>query len=199
MDTTGGKSSTYEAQPGFIQHKNTFEIEKVGKFRPEDGQPLFLHAYPPVTRPTGLKMDDPDQAYRGQDLVDPAVIRPRHTRRERLRCQEEDRKKQQPGKALPTPVASAETTERVWYSESQVIETRSQPWPRHLDGKSDHDAMAVCDRYVTDAAQQEPSFRKLGQTPALPTPGYLTIVTPGDDVILSAKEAIETSAALPYT
>ncbi len=198
IDATEGRSSTSEAQPGFIWRRNTFEIEKVGEFRWEDGQPLFLNAYPPVTRPTGLKVDDPDQAYRGQDLVDPAVIRPRHTRRERLRRQEEDRKKQQAGKVLPIPVASAETIERAWYSGSQVIEIRSQPWPKHLDGSSDHDTLAMCDRHVTDAAQQEPSFGKLGQTPALLTPGYLTIVTPGDDVILPAKETIEISAALPY-
>ncbi len=56
----------------------------------------------------------------------------------------------------------------------------------------------MCDRYVTDAAQQEPAFGKLRQTPALLTPGYLTIVTPGDDAMLPAKQAIETSAALPY-
>ncbi len=128
----------------------------------------------------------------------PSTIRPRHTRRERLRRQEEDRKKQEVGKALPTPVASAETTERVWYHGSQVIETRTQPWPKHLDGKSDHDTLAMCDRYVTDAAQQEPAFGELGQTPALLTPGYLTVVTPGDAVVLPAKQAIETSAALPY-
>ncbi len=81
---------------------------------------------------------------------------------------------------------------------SQVIDMRSQPWPKHLDGSSDPNTLAMCDHYVTDAAQQEPSFGKLGQTPALPTPGYLTIVTPVDDVILPAKEAIEISAALPY-
>ena len=95
-------------------------------------------------------------------------------------------------------VASAETTERVWYSGGQVIETRSQPWPKHLDGISDHDTLAMCDRYVTEAAQQDLAFGKLRQTPALLTPGYLTIVTPGDDTILPAKQAIETSAALPY-
>ncbi len=53
-------------------------------------------------------------------------------------------------------------------------------------------------RYVTDAAQQEPSFWKPGQTPALLTPGYLTIVTPIDDAVLLTKEVIEISAALPY-
>ncbi len=94
MDATEGGSSTTEAQPGLTRHGNTIRIEKVGEFRREDGQPLFLNAYSPVTRPTGLKVDDPDQAYRGQDLVDPSTTRPRHTRRERLRRQEEDQKKQ---------------------------------------------------------------------------------------------------------
>ncbi len=143
-------------------------------------------------------MDDPDQAYRGQDLVDPSTIRPRHTRHERLRHQEEDRKKQQGGRTLPTPVASAETTECIWYSGGHVIETRSQPWPKHLDGKSDHNTLIMCDQYVTKAAQQESAFGRPGQTLALLTPGYLTIVTPGDDTILPAKKAIETSTALPY-
>ncbi len=56
----------------------------------------------------------------------------------------------------------------------------------------------MCDRHVTDAAQQEQFFQKHGQTPALVTPGYLTIVTPIDDVVLPAKEAIEISTAVPY-
>ncbi len=198
IDATEGGSSTTEAQPGLIQRRNTFRIEKVGEFRREDGQPLFLNAYPPVTRPTGLKVDDPDQAYRAQDLVDPAVIRPRHTRRERLRCQEEDQRKKQAGKVLPIPVASPETTERTWYSGSQVIETRSQPWPKHLDGSSDPNTLAMCDHHVTDAVKQEPLLGKLRQTSARLTLTYLTIVTPIDDVILSAKEAIEISAAQPY-
>ncbi len=85
MDATEGGSSTAEAQPGLTRRGNTIRIEKVGEFFREDGQPLFLNAYPPVTRPTVLKVDDPDQAYKGQDLVDPSTIRPRHTRCERLR------------------------------------------------------------------------------------------------------------------
>ncbi len=133
MDATEEGPSTAEAQPGLTRYKHTIKIDKVGEFRREDGQPLFLNAYPPVTRPAGLKIDDPDQAYRGQDLMDPSTIRPWHTRCERLRRQEEDRKKHQVGKTFPTPVASAETTERVWYNGSQVIETRAQPWPKHLD------------------------------------------------------------------
>ncbi len=198
MDTTETGSSTAEAQPGLTRYKHVVKINKVGEFCREDGQPRFLHAYPPVTRPAGLQIDDPDQAYRGQDLVDPSTIRPRHTRRERLRRQEEDRKRQQEGKELPTSVASAETTKRVWYSGGRVIETRSQPWPKRLDGKSDHNTQIMCDRYVMEAAQQEPACERPGQTLALLTPGYLTVVTPGDDTILPAKQAIETSAALPY-
>ncbi len=90
MDTTEEGSSTTEAQPGLTLHKHNIRIEKVGVFRRKDGQPLFLNAYPPVTRPTGLKVDDPDQAYRGQDLVDPSTIWPRHTRHERLRRARQD-------------------------------------------------------------------------------------------------------------
>ncbi len=179
MDATEAGLSTAEAQPGLTRYKHVIKINKVGEFCREDGQPRFLRAYPPVTRPAGLQIDDPDQAYRGQDLVDPSTIRPQHTRRE-------DRKRQQEGKALPTSVASAETTERVWYSGGRVIETRSQPWPKHLDGKFDHNTLIMCDRFVTEAAQQEPAFERPGQTLALLTPGYLT------------KQAIETSAALPY-
>ncbi len=198
MDATEAGLLTTEAQPGLTRYKHVVKIDKVGQFRRKDGQPRFLHAYPPVPRPAGLQIDDPDQAYRGQDLVDPSTIRPRHTRRERLRRQEEDRKRQQEGKALPTSVASAETTERVWYSGGRVIETRSQPWPKRLDGKFDHNTLIMCDQYVTEAARQEPAFGRPGQILALLTPGYLTVVTPGDDTVLPAKQAIETSAALPY-
>ena len=79
-----------------------------------------------------------------------------------------------------------------------MIETRSQPWPEHLDGKFDHNTLLMCDQYVTEAARQEPTFGRPGQTLALFTPGYLTVVTPGDDTVLPARQAIETSAALPY-
>ncbi len=116
MDATEGGPSNTVAQPGLVQHRRTFEIEGVDEFRREDGQPLFLNAYPPVTRPKEPKVADSDQAYRGQDLVDPSVIRPRHTCCERLRRQEEDQRRKQTGRALPTPVASAGMTERSWYS-----------------------------------------------------------------------------------
>ena len=71
----------------------------------------------------------------------------------------------------------------MWYSGGQVIETRSQPWPKRLDGKFDHDTLTMCDQYVTEAARQEPAFERPGQTLALLTPGYLTVVTPGDDTL----------------
>ncbi len=86
----------------------------------------------------------------------------------------------------------------MWYSGGQVIEIRSQPWPKRLDGNFDHDTLNMCDQYVTEAAQQEPAFERPGQTLALLTPGYLTVVTSGDDTVLPAKQAIDTSAALPY-
>ncbi len=83
------RPETIAAQPGFSLGRRTFRIEGVGEFRREDGQPTALYAYPPVVRPTEPMEGDLDQAYRGQDLVDPMVIRPRHTRRERLQKQEE--------------------------------------------------------------------------------------------------------------
>ncbi len=198
MDATETEPSVPEVQPGLTRYKHVIKIDKVGQFFRKDGQPRFLHAYPPISRPAGLQIDDPDQSYRGQDLIDPSVIRPRHTRRERLRRQEEEQKTQRKDKTLPTPVASAGTTERAWYSGDRLIETRSQPWPKDLDGKFDHDTLRLCDQYVTEAARQEPTFGRPGQTLALFTPGYLTVVTPGDDTVLPAKQAIETSAALPY-
>ncbi len=79
-----------------------------------------------------------------------------------------------------------------------MIETRSQPWPKQLDGKVDYNTLLMCDQYVTEAARQESTFGRPGQTLALFTPGYLTVVAPGDAIILPAKQAIETNAALPY-
>ncbi len=198
MDATEAETLVPEAQPGLTRYRRFIKIDKVGEFFRKDGQPRFLHAYPPVIRPAGLQTNGPDQAYRGQDLIDPSVIRPRHTRRETLRRREEEQRTQLKGKTLPTPVASAGKTERVWYSGDQVIETRSQPWPKHLDGKFDHNTLLMCDQYVTEAARQEPTFGRPGQTLALFTPGYLTMVAPGDDIVLLARQAIETSAALPY-
>ena len=84
-----GRPATIAAQPGLTVGRKTFKIEGVGEFRREDGQPTTLYAYPPVTKPTEPREGEPDQAYRGQDLVDPRVIRPRQTRRDRLQKQEE--------------------------------------------------------------------------------------------------------------
>ncbi len=123
MDATEAETPAPETKPGLTRYRRFIKIDKVGEFFQKDGQPRFLHAYPPVARPAGRQTDGPDQAYRGQDLIDPSVIRPRQTRRERLRRREEEQKTQLEGKTLPTPVVSAEKTERVWYSGDQVIET----------------------------------------------------------------------------
>ncbi len=82
MDATEEGPSTTVAQPGLVHRQCTFEFKGVGEFSREDDRPLSRNAYPPVTRPKELLGDDLDQAYWGQDLVDPSVIRPRHTRRE---------------------------------------------------------------------------------------------------------------------
>ncbi len=82
----------------------------MGEFRREDGQPTALYTYPPVARQTEPMGGDPDQAYRGQDLVDPMVIRPRHTCREHLQKQEETQKKRQAAPELPVAVGTAGAT-----------------------------------------------------------------------------------------
>ncbi len=74
MDTTEGRPTTIAAQPGLSIHQDTFQINGVGEFNQDNGQPISLNAYPPVVRPKEPLREDPDQVYRGQDLVDPAVI-----------------------------------------------------------------------------------------------------------------------------
>ena len=74
MDATETETLVPEAQPGLTRYKHVIKIDKVGEFYRKDGQPRFLHAYAPLSRPAGLQMDDPDQAYRGQDLIDPSLI-----------------------------------------------------------------------------------------------------------------------------
>ncbi len=133
--------------------------------------------------------DDLDQAYRGQDLVDPAAIRPCHTRRERLQRQEEAQQKRQTEGALPSSVSAASTIER---------SADDQPWKGNFTQSMDFDTLAMCDRQVTAAAQQSQLIPKQGPTPALVTPSYLTIVAPIDDTVLPAQEAMEVSAAFPY-
>ncbi len=76
MDTTEAETPVPEAQPGLTRYKNVIKIDKVGEFFQKDGQPRFLHAHPPISRPTGQQTEEPDQAYRGQDLIDPSIIRP---------------------------------------------------------------------------------------------------------------------------
>ncbi len=51
-------------------------IEDIGAFRCRDGQPLRLNAYPPVVKSAVLPQGGQDQAYRGQDLVEPATSWP---------------------------------------------------------------------------------------------------------------------------
>ncbi len=116
MKTTEERPDTIAAQRGLTLHKQTFEIEGVGEFNRSDGQPLYLNAYPPVVKPTELLEDNPYQAYRGQKLVDPAVIRPRHTSRERLQRQEEAQQRRRAGGTFSTLVGLAGMTKSPWYS-----------------------------------------------------------------------------------
>ncbi len=126
----------------------------MGEFRREDGQPTALYAYPPVVRPAGPMEGDPDQAYRGQDLVDPMVIRPRHTRRERLQRQEEAQKKRLTAPELPVTVGAVGATERVWYRGEQVIKTQPKPWTKDFSQSTDCATLTRCDQQVVAAAKE---------------------------------------------
>ncbi len=190
---------TIAAQPGLSLGKRTFRIEGVGELRREDGQPTALYAYPPVVRPAGPMEGDPDQAYRGQDLVDPMVIRPRHTCRERLQRQGEAQKKRQTAPGLPATVGAAGATERVWYRGEQPIKTQSTPWTRDFSQSTDCATLTRCDQQVVGAAKEAQLVPHQGPTAAMVTPSYLTIVTPIDDAILTAQTAMEVGAAFPYT
>ncbi len=88
-DSREEQPETIAAHPGLSIRRRMFWIDGVGEFRREDGQPTALHAYPPVVRPTKPMEEDQDQAYRGQDLVDPTVILSRHTHQKRRQRQEE--------------------------------------------------------------------------------------------------------------
>ncbi len=48
MDATEVEPLIPEAQPGLTRYKHVIKIDKVGEFLRKDGQPMFLHAYPPV-------------------------------------------------------------------------------------------------------------------------------------------------------
>ena len=190
--------ATIAAQPGLSLRRRTFRIEGVGEFRREDGQPTALYAYPPVVRPIEPMEGDPDQAYKGQDLVDPMVIRPRHTRRERLQKQEETQKKRQTAPGLPVAVGTAGATERVWYRGAQVIETQPKPWTGDFSQSTDCATLTRCDQQVVAAAKEKQLVPQQGPTAAMVTPSYLTIVTPTEDAILTVQTAMEVSAAFPY-
>ncbi len=60
MDTTEAETPVPEAQPGLTRYRRFIKIDKVGEFFRKDGQPRYLHAYPPVARPAGLRTDGPD-------------------------------------------------------------------------------------------------------------------------------------------
>ncbi len=60
MDATEAEAPVPEAQPGLTRCRRFIKIDKVGEFFRKDGQPRFLHAYPPVARPAGLRTDGPD-------------------------------------------------------------------------------------------------------------------------------------------
>ncbi len=172
------RPETIAAQPGLSLGRHTFRIEGVGEFRREDGQSTALYAYPPVVKPTEPMEGDSDQAYRGQDLVDPMVIRPRHTRRECLQRQEEAQKKRQTAPELPVTVGAASATESVWYRGGQVIETRPKPWMRDFSQSTDCTTLTRCDHQVVAAAKEAQLVLYQGPTAAMVTPSYLTIVTP---------------------
>ncbi len=123
-------------------------------------------------RPTEPMEGDPDQAYRGQDLVDPMAIQPRHTRRERLQKQEETQKKRQTVPGLPVAVGAAGVTERVWYQRGRVIETQPRPWTGDFSQSTDCATLTMCDQRVVAAAQERRLVPQKGPTPALVTPSY---------------------------
>ncbi len=60
MDATEAETPVPEAQPGLTRYRRFIKIDKVGEFFRKDGQPRFLHAYPPVARPAGQPTDGPD-------------------------------------------------------------------------------------------------------------------------------------------
>ncbi len=165
-----GQPKNIPAQPGLTLHQRTFEIEGVAVFRRHDGQPLHLNAYPPVVKLAVPPQEDPDQAYRGQDLVNPTAIRARHTRKERLQQQEEEQRKRLARGTLPTSVGLAGVTKRTWYSEDQLIEPQTQPWEGDASCCVDYDTLAMCDCKVTTVTQQSHLIPMSGLAPALVSP-----------------------------
>ncbi len=57
----------------------------------------------------------------------------------------------------------------------------------------------MCDQQEVAATQESQLVPQRGPTPALVMPSYWTIVTPIDDMVLTAQTAMEVSAAFPYT
>ncbi len=141
---------------------------------------------------------DSDQAYRGQDLVDPRVIRPRQTRRDRLQRQGEAQTKRQAAPELPVAVGAASATDRVWYQGGRAIEVQPKPWVGDFSQSGDCATLTGCDQQVVAVAKDAQLVPQTGPTAAMVTPSYLTVVTPVDDAILTAQTDMEISAALPY-
>ncbi len=193
MEATEKRPTTIAAQPGLSICRHMFRTEGVGKFNQDDGQPIFLmgspySSYPPVVRPKEPLREDPDQAYQGQDLVDPAVIRPRHTCLERVQWQEEAERKRQAERGLPISLGVAGATERAWYKGSQVIESQPRPWERDFTHSTDCAMLAMYNHQLVAAADESQLILKQGPTPALVTPSYLIITTPIGDAVLPAQE-----------
>ena len=168
----------------------------MGTFRRENGQPVWLRAYPyikPEPVPASCKRP---QAYRGQDHYNPVWTYVRGTRRDRLK----DLVKQWNDTGSPTeddrPTSEFEI--RLYKGERRIIQ-EPQPWIGEIGLGADYNRLEECDRLIMNAIKESNLLPRLEGGFEVVTPSYLTVVLPGDRAMLTAWEAIEIGAAFPYT
>ncbi len=183
-------------RPGPLEEEDRTGITKnVGLFQSENGQPVWLRAYPYVRpKPSPLSRKRP-QAYRGQDHYNPVWTYVRGTRRDRLRALVKLWK--DAGSPTEDDRPTSEFEIRLYRGERRILQ-EPQPWTGEIGPGADYNQLEECDRLVMDAIKESDRLPRLEGGFDVDTPSYLTMVFPGDKAMLTAREAIEIGAAFPY-
>ncbi len=182
-------------QPGIQMRETEIEIQGMGLFRHGSGQPIQLRAYPYVRpKPASPSSKEP-QAYREQDHYNPAWTYMRGTRRDRLQALVKAWREAVSPTENDQPTSAFEIQ---LYAGAEQILQEPPPWIGDIGPEADYNRLEKCNRLVMDAIRESGQLPRLEGGFNVVTPSYLTVVLPGDNAMLTAREVIELSVAFPY-
>ncbi len=190
--TSGEWNGSIPHQSGLQMRDTEVEIQDVGLFRRDSGQPIRLRVYPYVRpKPAPLSSKRP-QAYREQDHYNPVWTYVHGTQRDRLQAFVKAWREAGSPTENDQPASAFEIR---LYAGAKRILPEPQPWIRDIGPEADYNRLEECDCLVMDAIRESGRLPRLEGGFNVVTPSYLTVVLPRDKAMLTAQEAIELSAS----